>query len=93
MAQSEKRGLFVRESTGLVKNVSFFDAISINVSYMSIGAGLGLIGITMSELPTVSGVNLIVGSAISFLMIVPMIFVYTLISRLISRTWGDYVWL
>ncbi|MEM3795198.1 MAG: APC family permease [Thermoprotei archaeon] len=93
MAQSEKRGLFVRESTGLVKNVSFFDAISINVSYMSIGAGLGLIGITMSELPTVSGVNLIVGSAISFLMIVPMIIVYTLMSRRISRTGGDYVWL
>jgi hypothetical protein len=56
MAESERPGLFVRESTGLVKNVSFFDALSINVSYMSIGAALGLIGVTMASLPTASGV-------------------------------------
>jgi len=93
MAQSERPGLFVRESTGLVKNVSFFDALSINVSYMSIGAALGLIGVTMASLPTASGVNLVVGSVITFLMIVPMMVVYTMMSRRISRTGGDYVWL
>jgi amino acid transporter len=93
VAQHETPGLFVREATGLVKNVSFFDALSINVSYMSIGAALGLVGFTMNALPTVSGVNLVAGSLLSFIMIIPMVVVYTLMSRRISRTGGDYVWL
>ncbi len=94
--QSEARkdhGTFVREATGLVKNVSFFDAIAINISYMSIGAALALIGFTMEALPTISGVNLVYGSGIAALLTVPQMVVYTLMMRRASRTGGDYVWL
>lgn len=85
--------MFVRQSTGLVKNVSFLDSITINVSYMSVGAALALIGFTMVALPSVSGVNLVFGSAIAAAFSIPQMIVYTIMQRRVSRTGGDYVWL
>src|SRR5579862_4422788 len=84
--------IFVRQATGLVRSVSFLDSIAINISYMSIGAALALIGFTMVLLPTVNGVNLVYGSAIAALFAVPQMVVYTIMQRHISRTGGDYVW-
>jgi len=85
--------IFLREATGLTKRVSTFDAIAINVSYMSVGAALALVGFTMIMLPTVKGVNLVYGSAIAALLALPQMVVYTMLSRRVSRTGGDYVWL
>jgi amino acid transporter len=85
--------IFLREATGLTKRVSLLDAIAINVSYMSVGAALALVGFTMLALPTVKGVNLVYGSAIAALLAVPQMVVYTMLSRRMSRTGGDYVWL
>ena len=85
--------IFLREATGLTKTVSLLDAIAINVSYMSVGAALALVGFTMLAFPTVNGVNLVYGSAIAALLAVPQMIVYTMLSRRISRTGGDYVWL
>ena len=84
---------FLRESTGLTKSVSLFDAIAINVSYMSVGPALSLVGYTMLALPTVAGVNLVYGSMIAAMLAVPQMIVYTLMSRRVSRTGGDYVWM
>jgi amino acid transporter len=84
--------VFLRQATGLVRSVSFLDSIAINISYMSIGAALALIGFTMVALPTVNGVNLVYGSAIAALFAVPQMIVYTIMQRHISRTGGDYVW-
>jgi len=85
--------VFLREATGLTKNVSLFDAIAINVSYMSVGAALSLVGYTMLALPTVTGVNLVYGSMIAAGLAVPQMIVYTMMSRRFSRTGGDYVWM
>ncbi|HXZ91217.1 MAG TPA: APC family permease [Candidatus Dormibacteraeota bacterium] len=85
--------IFLRQTTGLTKRVSLLDAIAINVSYMSVGAALALVGFTMLALPTVDGVNLVYGSAIAALLAVPQMVVYTMLSRRVSRTGGDYVWL
>jgi amino acid transporter len=85
--------IFLRDATGLTKKVSLLDAVAINVSYMSVGAALALVGFTMLALPTVSGVNLVFGSAIAALLAVPQMIVYTMLSRRVSRTGGDYVWL
>lgn len=85
--------VFVREATGLTKQVSFLDTIAINVSYMSVGAALALIGFTMIYLPTVSGVNLVYGSMIGALITIPQVVVYTMMQRRVSRTGGDYVWM
>ncbi len=88
--------VFVRESTGLVKNVSFLDSIALNLSNMSIGALLGVIGLS-GLLPmffagqSVDGVNLVVLSVISSGLTIPQIVIYTYISRRYPRSGGDYV--
>lgn len=88
-----KQTVFARETTGLLKRVSFLDTIAINVSYMSVGAALALIGFTMIYLPTASGVNLVYGSVIGALIAIPQVIVYTMMQRRVSRTGGDYVWM
>jgi amino acid transporter len=90
---TNKPPVFAREATGLVKNVTFWDAITLNVANMSAGSALALIGYTMVLLPTVSGVNLVYGSMIAFGMSIPQIIVYSMMSRRMPRTGGDYVWL
>jgi len=88
-----KGGVFVRESTGLVKTAGFMDAVSINIANMSVGAALGTVGFTLASLPTVAGVNLVYASLIAFALSIPQIIVYTMLTRHIPRTGGDYVWL
>lgn len=88
-----KPGIFLRESTGLVKEAGFWDAVSINIANMSIGAALGTVGFTLMALPTLVGVNLVYASLLAFLLSIPQIIVYTLLTTLIPRTGGDYVWL
>ncbi|MGC9227158.1 amino acid permease [Caldivirga sp.] len=86
------KGLFVRGSTGLVREAGFVDAVSVNVANMSVGAALGTVGFTLAALPTVSGVNLIAASLIAFTLSIPQIITYTTLTRHIPRTGGDYVW-
>jgi len=90
-------GVFVREATGLVKNVSFFDSIAMNMSNMSVGALLGVIGISglvpmLFSGHDMTGVNLVWLSVIGFIVSFPQIAVYTIMSRRMPRTGGDYVW-
>jgi len=94
-APAQAPGVFVREATGLVKNVSFFDSIAMNMSNMSVGALLGVIGIS-GLVPMLghdmTGVNLVWLSVIGFIVSFPQIAVYTIMSRRMPRTGGDYVW-
>ncbi len=89
--------IFVRESTGLVKNVSFFDSIAMNLSNMSVGALIGVIGIS-GLIPMVfagqstGGVNLVLLSVIAFILSFPQIAIYTIMSRRYPRSGGDYVY-
>lgn len=89
--------VFVRESTGLVKNVSFIDSIALNLSNMSIGPLLTTIAgsttATLFIVPTVTGLNLVAASIIAFLLAIPQVVVYTMMSRRFPRTGGDYVWI
>ncbi|MBI3841096.1 MAG: amino acid permease [Thaumarchaeota archaeon] len=96
-AQASQPKVFVRESTGLVKNVGFFDSIAMNMSNMSVGALLGVIGIAgffpmLLAGQNTGGVNLVVLSVLAFVLSVPQIVVYTVMSRRFPRTGGDYVW-
>lgn len=85
--------VFLRDATGLTKSISLFDAIAMNISWMSVGPALALAGYTMILLPTVSGVNLVYGSIIAAILVIPQMIVYTMMSRRVSRTGGDYVWM
>ena len=92
MADKGKAAVFVRESTGLVKNVSLLNALTLNMGNMSAGAALATIGFTMASLSSVAGVNLVYASLIAFIVSVPQIVVYSIMGRKIQRTGGDYVW-
>jgi amino acid transporter len=89
----ERSNVFVRESTGLVKNVSMLDAIALNISNMSAGAALATIAYTMASIgDKINGVNLVDASLIAFVLSLPQIVVYTMMTRRLSRTGGDYIW-
>jgi len=83
---------FVRKASGLRRDVSLLDAISLNLSNMSGGAALGVIGYTTILLSSTSGVNLVYGSIIAWILSIPQIIVYTMMTTRVSRTGGDYVW-
>jgi amino acid transporter len=83
---------FVRKASGLRRDVSFLDVVSLNLSNMSGGAALGIVGYTMVLLSSTSGVNLVYGSILAWVLSIPQIIVYTMMTTRISRTGGDYVW-
>ena len=83
---------FVRKASGLRRDVSMLDVVSLNLSNMSGGAALGVIGFTTVLLPSMSGVNLVYGSILAWLLSIPEIIVYTMMTTRVSRTGGDYVW-
>lgn len=94
-AQKSEQKVFTRDATGLVKNVSFIDAITLNLGNMSVGAGLGTIGLTTTLLPLAivnGGFNLVLTSLLAFALSIPQIIVYTMMTRRLPRTGGDYVW-
>ena len=83
---------FVRKASGLRRDVSMLDVVGLNLSNMSGGAALGIVGYTMVLLSSTSGVNLVYGSIIAWVLSIPQIIVYTMMTTRISRTGGDYVW-
>src|SRR5579864_5710967 len=93
MADKAKAAVFVRESTGLVKNVSLLNALTLNMGNMSAGAALATVGFTMASLTSVACVNLVYASIIAFLLSIPQIIVYSLMGSTVRRTGADYVWI
>jgi len=83
---------FVRKASGLRRDVSLLDVVSLNLSNMSGGAALGTIGFTTVLLTSMSGVNLVYGSILAWLLTIPEVVVYTMMTSRVSRTGGDYVW-
>jgi amino acid transporter len=89
---------FVRKASGLRRDVSFLDVISLNISNMSGGTALGSIGVIGTALVVInypgfmSGMNLVYGSIIAWVLSIPQIIVYTMMTSRVSRTGGDYVW-
>jgi glutamate:GABA antiporter len=83
---------FVRKASGLRRDVSLLDVVGLNLSNMSGGAALGIIGYTMVLLSSTSGVNLVYGSILAWILSIPEIVVYSMMTTRISRTGGDYVW-
>ncbi|BFH74099.1 APC family permease [Sulfurisphaera javensis] len=86
---AEKKSLFIRESSGLIKQVNLLDAIMLNLGNMSAGEAL-----FQSISPYVSnGAVLWIASVLGFILSIPQIIVYTIMTLKIRRTGGDYVWI
>jgi amino acid transporter len=92
-AQPAQPQVFVRESTGLVKNASFFDTIALNLSNMSIGALLGTFGLYGYLIPSIVGLNFTYTCIFGFVVAVPQIVIYTMMTQRFPRTGGDYIWI
>ena len=81
--------LFLRESSGLIKNATLKDLVMLNVANM--GAGLAVFeGISPYVTP---GSLLWLASLITFLISLPLVFTYTYLLLKMPRTGGDYVWI
>ncbi|BCU68571.1 amino acid permease [Sulfolobales archaeon HS-7] len=80
--------VFVRESSGLRKEVGLIDAAMLNIGNMAAGAAL-FIGISPYVLP---GSSLWVASLLGLILVLPQLYMYTYLTNRIPRTGGDYVW-
>ncbi|AWR97437.1 amino acid permease [Acidianus sulfidivorans JP7] len=92
------KSIFVRESSGLLKQVTLLDAIMLNLGNMS--AGIALFEsispyVNSSNNPSIGGPGgvLWLASILGFIFAIPQLILYTIMTRRISRTGGDYVWI
>ena len=83
--------LFVRHSTGLVREASAFDAMVFNAVFSApVGATLAWgVFFALSAFP---GADLVTATILSFFLNVPVIVMMALLASSMPRTGGDYVW-
>jgi amino acid transporter len=87
LAQSKK--VFVRDATGLVKQISGMDALGMAVTQMGLLYVFNVVAFTPGFYPTA---NPIIGPFIGLLLVLPIAGMYVLFSIAIPRSGGDYVW-
>jgi amino acid transporter len=83
--------LFLRNSTGLVREASAFDAMIFNAVFSApVGATLAWgVFFALSAFP---GADLVTATLISFVLNIPVIIMMALMASSMPRTGGDYVW-
>jgi amino acid transporter len=80
---------FVRESTGLVKEIGALDAFSMNFSYLGPAAGITY---PLIFAPYLAGADWTLATALGALVMAPVVLMYFYLSRLIPRSAGDYIY-
>lgn len=86
---SSPKTAFVRDATGLVKQISGMDALGMAVTQMGLLYVYNVVAFTPGFYPDA---NPIVGGAVGFLLVLPIAVMYILFSIAIPRSGGDYVW-
>ena len=91
MATQDDRQLFVRQSTGLVREASAFDATVFNAVFSApVGATLAWgVFFALSVFP---GSDIVTATLISLVINIPVIIMMALLASSMPRTGGDYVW-
>lgn len=91
MAVRTESQLFVRKSTGLVREASAFDATIFNAVFSApVGATLAWgIFFALSAFP---GADLVTATLIAFVINIPVLIMMGLLASSMPRTGGDYVW-
>ncbi len=84
-------GLFVRQSTGLVREASALDATIYNAVFSApVGATLAWgVFFALSAFP---GADLVWATVVAFVLNVPVLLMMALLASSMPRTGGDYVW-
>src|ERR1017187_6031584 len=83
---------FVREATGLVKSLSWFDVMVMGLAYFSIAVASFLIFGLCSYLFPGSNMIILV-SVIGLLFDLPVMIAYGMFSSVMPRSGGDYVYI
>lgn len=83
--------LFVRKSTGLVREASFLDS-AIFVAGVATPVGTALSFGVLYALALFPGTNLLLATAISIALSVPIIITAALLASSMPRTGADYIW-
>src|SRR5580692_736993 len=88
---SEGGQLFLRNSTGLVREASAFDAMIFNAVFSApVGAALAWgVFFALSAFP---GADLVTATLISLVINIPIVIMMSLMASSMPRTGGDYVW-
>jgi amino acid transporter len=86
---SSSKSVFVRDATGLVKQISGMDALGMAVTQMGLLYVFNVVAFTPGFYPEA---NPVIGPFIGLLLVLPIAAMYILFSISIPRSGGDYVW-
>ena len=89
--EPQEQQLFVRRSTGLVREASAIDAAIFNAVF-SAPVGATLAWGVFFALAVFPGSDLITATLIAFVLNIPVIIMMALLASSMPRTGGDYVW-
>ena len=92
MADKSPRTYFVREATGLVKSLTWFDVMIVGLAYFSIAVASFLIFGLGSYLFPGSNMVILV-SVIGLILDIPIMIAYGMFSSVMPRSGGDYVYI
>src|SRR6266446_2763490 len=92
MAEQTSPSIFVRKSSGLVREASAFDAMIFNAVFSApVGATLAF-GIFYA-LGAFPGADLVTALLIAFVVNIPVCIMMSMMASAMPRTGGDYVWI
>ena len=85
-----KPKVFVREATGLVRNVGYLDSVLLNIESNAFGISLIFYGVVVSAYP---GGDTLIAAALTVLGVVPVALAYASMSTAMPRSGGDYIFI
>jgi amino acid transporter len=88
LAQTPPKRVFVRDATGLVRNLGAWEAMSINIVNLQIGFGILYIAFLSYLFP---GGDMVLATFLIILCSIPQALVYAMLSAAMPRSGGDYV--
>jgi amino acid transporter len=89
MSQIRKAPVFVREATGLVRSLGFYDSFLLNMAVVNMAGGLAYDALQLFFFP---GANLTLVFLLGGIPAVGIFIVYTIFSSAFPRTGGDYIY-
>ncbi len=81
---------FVRESSGLIREISASDAFSMNFSYLGPAGGVAY---PLTFAPLLLGASWLLAGVLGAVIMFPVLIMYYFLSKLIPRSAGDYIYI
>lgn len=88
-SSNASKSVFVRDATGLVKQISGMDALGMNVTSMGLLYAFNAVAFAEGFYP---GANPLLVELYGLLLMLPIAGMYTVFSIAVPRSGGDYVW-